>query len=90
MIKQYNRLSFVFGIPGIIMQIFGRIKMIGNEDSTLWPMVMLLGTALLMIGLAYYAKAKRRHWAWCFMGFLSIIGLTVLAYLKDKSEDLSA
>ncbi len=48
-------------------------------------MLVLLGTVLLIIGLVYYAKAKGRHPAWGIMGLLSIIGLIVLALLKDRS-----
>jgi len=50
------------------------------------PLVMLVGTVLLIIGLAYYARAKGRHPAWCLMGFLSVIGLIVLACLKDYGK----
>ena len=78
MIKRYNNISLLSGVPGLILQIAGRVI---NE-----PLVMLVGTILLMIGLAYYAKAKGRHPAWCLMGFLSIIGLIVLACLKDHEE----
>ena len=49
--------------------------------------VSLVGTVLLLIGLAFYAKAKGRHPAWCLMAFLSLIGLIVLALLKDKAPD---
>lgn len=87
MIKKYNNKSFCFGIPGIILQIGGRF--IGGstmELTALNGVVILTGTALLIIGLSYYAKAKGRHSAWCLMAFLSIIGLIVLALLKDKSS----
>jgi uncharacterized membrane protein len=87
MIKEYNRKSFYFGIPGIILQIAGQLM----RDSTggitsLGLVISLAGTALLITGLVFYAKAKGRHPAWCLMAFLSIIGLIVLACLKDKSE----
>ncbi len=86
MIKEWNQKSFYFGIPGIILQIVGRIMM--NPDggkAGLGLLMALAGTGLLLAGFAYYAKAKGRHPAWCLMAFLSIIGLIVLACLKDRS-----
>jgi len=79
MIKKYNNISLAWGIPGIVLQIAGNV--IGQ------PIVLIVGTVLLMIGLAYYAKAKGRSAAWCLMGFLSIIGLIVLACLKDLEKE---
>lgn len=79
MIAKYNNISLTCGIPGIILQIAGRL--IGQ------PVVIIAGTVLLMVGLAYYAKAKGRSPAWCLMGFLSLVGLIVLACLKDCSKN---
>jgi Ca2+/Na+ antiporter len=87
MIQEYNRKSFYFGIPGIILQLSGRIM--ANEipkNENLGAVYIFVGTVLLLVGLLYYAKAKGRHPAWCLMAFLSFIGLIVLACLKDKSE----
>ncbi|MGO9115406.1 MAG: SHD1 domain-containing protein [Thermoguttaceae bacterium] len=47
------------------------------------PLVFIVGTFLFVAGLAFYAKAKRRHPAWCLMGFLSLLGLIILACLPD-------
>ena len=79
MIKKYNNISLAWGIPGIVLQIAGHV--VGQ------PLLLLVGTILLMIGLAYYGKAKGRSPAWCLMGFLSIIGLIVLACLKDLERE---
>ncbi len=46
----------------------------------------MLGTIALLIGLAYYARAKGRSSWWCLFAFLSIIGLLVLACLKDHTS----
>ena len=81
MITRYNSKSLVYGVPGIILQIGGRIGSLSLTDrfaSGLFSFAMLAGTVLLLVGLAYYAKAKGRHPAWCLMAFLSIIGLIVL------------
>ena len=77
--KIYNNISLGLGAPGIVLQIWGNI--IGR------PIMLILGTILLMIGLAYYAMAKGRNPAWCLMGFLSIIGLIVLGCLKDLEKE---
>jgi hypothetical protein len=77
-----NRKSLLYGVPGMTLQIAGLV-MKGGVGA----LVQLTGTVLLLIGLALYAKAKGRHPAWCLMAFLSLIGLLVLASLKDKSPN---
>ena len=52
MISRYNNLSLVIGVPGIILQVAGFVKY--------GPVIQVMGTVLLLIGLAYYAKAKGR------------------------------
>ena len=88
MIAKYNRLSFLFGVPGLVLQIAGNVMRQGatpTSPSTLGVPLLVVGTALLLVGLALYAKAKGRHPAWCLLAFLSIIGLLILACLKDKT-----
>lgn len=85
----------LLGVPGIILQIVGRIMaaaqsegMSPNQDqATIGIILMVLGTILLMIGLAYYAMAKKQNPALCLFAFLGIIGLIVLACFPDKSSD---
>lgn len=87
MIQEYNKKSFVFGIPGVILQIAGNFMRNPEGLITITgSLILLCGTILLMAGLAFYAKAKGRHPAWCLFAFLSIIGLIVLALLKDHSQ----
>jgi hypothetical protein len=84
MIARYNNISLALGIPGIILQVAGNIMMTSNpENRTLGRLVLVVGTLLLIGGLAMYAKAKGRSPVWGLMGFLSCIGLIVLALLKD-------
>jgi hypothetical protein len=92
MIKKYNTLSFVWGIPGILIQIFGIMlrRFAQTQDmpplyDDLGRLVVLFGIIALLIGFVYYAKAKGRSAWWCLFGFLSLIGLIVLACLKDKT-----
>ncbi len=71
MIARYNRLSFLWGIPGILLQFVGNFIRVSASS---WPnigpksgigiLITLIGTVLLLIGLAYYAKAKGRNPAW--------------------------
>ena len=89
MIAEYNNKSLAFGVPGLVLQIGGNIASSFSTDPTiaaLGGVALIVGTILLIVGLAYYAIAKGRHPAWCLMGFLSIIGLIVLAYLKDYTS----
>jgi hypothetical protein len=98
MITEYNRKSFYWGIPGIIVQSVGAIAVMRYYASIdplsaqpeplsiiLMRLVGLAGTGLLMVGLSYYAKAKGRSPAWCLFAFLPLIGIIVLACLKDKA-----
>lgn len=85
MIKRYNRLSFVFGIPGIALQILGMAMRFNGHDLQ-GRMVAFAGIVLLIIGLALYAKALGRNPAWGILGVLSIFGLLILASLSDYSE----
>jgi hypothetical protein len=87
MIPRYNYASFLFGVPGIILQVVGRVALSQTDSGTanLGRLGMIAGTILLLVGLAFYAKAKGRHPAWCLFAFLSIIGLIVLACLNDKT-----
>ena len=84
LVKKYNNISLIVGIFGIIVQGYGTINDI--------PFLQLAGSAVLIVAFYYYAKAKGRHPAFCLFGLLSIVGLFVLASLKDRSgsEEVSS
>jgi hypothetical protein len=63
-IKRYNRISFLWGVPGLGLQVAGALL-----DQFL---VGLLGTLLLIVGFAYYAKSRGRHPAWLIWGHSTI------------------
>jgi hypothetical protein len=101
MIARYNTLSFIWGIPGLIIQIAGYILRTSASNTEIVPgkvvvtnplmfnlgfAIVLVGTVLFLVGLAYYAKAKGRSPWWCLFAFLSCIGLLVLACLKDHAK----
>lgn len=91
MIKQYNNLSFLFFIPGVIAQIAGILlneKHEAPEPLNILPILLILGgTILAFIGFGYYAKAKGRSIVWGLAAFFGLPGLLVLAILKDRSGD---
>jgi hypothetical protein len=88
MIARYNNLSLLLGVPGFILQIVGNVmRMNSPNGAALGYLLLLAGTALLIAGLAYYAVAKRQNPAWCLMGFLSLIGIIVLACLPDRAPN---
>jgi hypothetical protein len=91
MIRDFNRKSFYWGIPGLVTQYVGIAVAIDKDSQIVLHPLFWIGTGLLMTGLAYYAKSRRRHPAWCILGFFGIFGLIALAFLKDKdltkSED---
>jgi hypothetical protein len=92
MIKKYNNLSFVFGVPGILLRFLSFVPIVLFTSSRSRDMgiaflggifLFVVGTALLLAGLGYYAKSRGRSWAYCFFAFLGLIGLIVLMCLKD-------
>ena len=99
MITRYQRLSFIYGVPGIVLEIAGRVAGIVNitpaDDEQIAPnplltsiswAAMIAGTALLLIAFAYFAKAKQQPLAWCLLAFFPIIGVVVLLCLKDNAK----
>ena len=90
MIKRYNNISLALGVPGIILQFAGNVIAQADPDAAtalLGLLVLLLGTGLLIAGLAFYAIAKGRSGAWGLCGFLSCLGLIILALLEDRAPN---
>jgi hypothetical protein len=93
-IKLYTILSFVVGLPGLALQIMGRIAMVkvdvGNtanptdaELATLSGgcLLSLAGLVLFTVGLGFAAAAKGRNLAYGLFGLLSCIGLLILHFI---------
>jgi hypothetical protein len=78
MIKKYNNFSLAWGVPGFFLQFAGGLEGL--------PILSLLGTALLIVGFAYYAKAKGRSGAWCLVAFFGLIGMLILSCLEDREK----
>ena len=87
MIARYNRRSFVFGVPGLILLVAAGLTA-DREDVLTLPgkCFSLSGLALLLIGLAFYAKAKGRCPAWCLLPWLCGMGWIALTLVRGKFE----
>ena len=81
--SRLNSISLRWGVPGVILQLFGGLFF---GSSLVGALVRLVGTIMLLIGLGYYAKAKGRSPLWGLMGFLSLLGILILALLPDKNR----
>ena len=75
-LKHWNHLSLALGIPGVFLQAMG------YSDNQ--PAVTLLGAAILIGGLAFYARMRARSPALGFLGLLSCLGIFFL-WLLDKN-----
>jgi len=93
MIAQHNRTSLIFGIPGLLLHVGGLLaagyaaeaghsEFAGFASATGW-----VGTGLLFVGLAYYAKAKGRSGGWCLAGLTGLFGVLAVACLRDKAKE---
>ena len=99
MIAKYNRMSFFFGIPGLLLQIacvFLSNVFTTQASAGTVPSVFLMaafgffeivGGVLLIVGLCFYAKAKGYSAALGMLGLLSCLGLLIIALLPDKTKD---
>lgn len=55
--KKYNKIGLAWGIPGILLQLGGQVYVS--------IALTLIGSVLLMAGLAYYAKPSGAGWDCC-------------------------
>ncbi len=74
---------------GYIWAVSGNRLFITAVDYAEYPpmpgAVVIVGSIMLLVGLAPYAQAKGRTRWWGLMGFFSIFGVLVLALLPDLS-----
>ena len=88
MTVDYFRRNFHWAVFwGIVLQIAGGFMHPLQNFPFLaafgW-LTTLIGTVILLIGFAFYLRAKGRHIAWCLLALLPIIGWIFLILLKDK------
>lgn len=99
MITREKKISLVFGIPGLVLNI-GCMTLsqalaaktgIYSAARPEWiaPLVAagsLTSVLLLIVGLRHFARAKGYSDAFGFLGLLSLLGIVIMAALPDKTR----
>ena len=91
--KRYNRLSFIFGLPGIVLLIivnviFFQNLSVNSPPSSIGVRLFALASLIsLSVGLGYYAKYKGRSPWIGLLGLLTIIGLIALLCFRDYNKE---
>jgi hypothetical protein len=78
--SRYQMLSMVLGVPGLILAVVSGFQ----EVFLLRVSVLFVGFVLFGVGIAYAVAYKRDNLVWALLGFMSILGLVVLACLPDQ------
>ena len=86
MIKAHNRKAWLIGGAGFVLQ-GGSVC---TESVSLFLAMLITGTVLLLIGFAFYAKAKGQSPWWALIGLLGLIGYIVLFALEDRAKEPGA
>jgi len=93
MIREYSRKSLAIGIPAIALQavpvlVWGNVGIMSSSTwvTTASVVVPLVGSALFIVALCYYAKAKGYNGALGLLGMLSCLGLLIVALLPDRTK----
>jgi hypothetical protein len=81
-LRKLNVLSFGLGVPGLLLQVTGRVM-----DSWL---LSLAGLVLFVAGMVFYTKMRGRHIAWSLLAFSSCIGLVILYFLPKRCLNCSS
>lgn len=97
-LRALNGLSFLFGIPGLALQVWavtlgptpGQAPQDRLDAAVLRLLVSIVGAVLLITGLVFNAKWKGRHGAWGLLGCLSCVGLLILYFLPKKCHHCGA
>jgi hypothetical protein len=84
-IQRLNRTSLLLGAPGLLLQIVG--QMMGGTTGAI---VGLVGFALLVTGLTFYARMRGRSPWWGAAGIASCIGMLLLYVLPKHCHHCKA
>jgi hypothetical protein len=96
LIKTYNNISVVIGVPGAIVQMAGGMifKVVTDSqpagtltlpDYVIAVVPLVIGTILFGIGLAFYAMAKGHSPVWGLTSMVSVFGFMWLERLEDRA-----
>jgi hypothetical protein len=93
MIPQYSRKSLAIGLPAIALLsvpvlVWGNAGIMSSNTwvTTASVVLPLAGSALFIVALCYYAKAKGYNGALGLLGMLSCLGLLIIALLPDRTK----
>jgi hypothetical protein len=97
MIAKHRRASLAIGLPGLVLQLgsYRLLPLLASSHiapgNIAWVALLsefglLAGTALFIVGLSYYARAKGYSRSLGFLGLLSCAGLLIIALLPDKAK----
>jgi hypothetical protein len=91
MLKDYLRKNFHWLVYwGIVLQFACGLTEVSQPYLAVvgW-VISLTSTILLMVGFAFYAKAKGRSPVWCLLALLPIVGWVIIILIKDKNAILA-
>jgi hypothetical protein len=71
---------------GILLALLLHVAGAFISSSAISGLLNLLGIILFIYGCCMYSKGKGHHGAWGLLGFLSILGLIILIFFKDRHK----
>ena len=74
-----------FGTAAFVLQ----RHQLATTAIVLGAIVLLLGTAVLMLGCVKNVTEKRLHWSWALLGLLSFPGAFVVVCLGNRREQMA-
>src|SRR6185369_15275450 len=90
MIREYSCKSLAIGLPAIALLsvpvlVWGNAGIMSSNTwvTTASVVLPIAGSALFIVALCYYAKAKGYNGALGLLGLLSCLGLLIIALLPD-------
>ena len=93
MIREYSCKSLAIGLPAIALLsvpvlVWGNAGIMSSNTwvTTASVVLPIAGSALFIVALCYYAKAKGYSGALGLLGLLSCLGLLIIALLPDRTK----
>ena len=85
-LKRYKRNTNIGVGVGFLLALIGNPTRSEAGGVEIGSLMLLAGSAMFIWGCCNYAMKKGHHWAWGFLGFLSIFGLIALVLFKDRNK----